>query len=39
MFEQATNAVPQIEGGKVRAFEMTSGERVKLLSVDRRTPT
>lgn len=30
MCEQATNAVPQIEGGKVRAFAVTSTERMKL---------
>jgi tripartite-type tricarboxylate transporter receptor subunit TctC len=30
MCEQATNAVPQIEGGKVRAFAVTSKERMKL---------
>jgi tripartite-type tricarboxylate transporter receptor subunit TctC len=30
MCEQATNAVPQIEGGKVRAFAVTSQERMKL---------
>jgi tripartite-type tricarboxylate transporter receptor subunit TctC len=29
MCEQATNAVPQIEGGKVRAFAVTSKERMK----------
>lgn len=29
MCEQATNAVPQIEGGKVRAFAVTSRERMK----------
>jgi len=31
--EQATNAVPQIEGGKVRAFAVTSKERMKLASL------
>ncbi|MBL0726284.1 tripartite tricarboxylate transporter substrate binding protein BugD [Piscinibacter sp. HJYY11] len=30
MCEQATNAVPQIEGGKVRAYAVTSKERMKL---------
>jgi tripartite-type tricarboxylate transporter receptor subunit TctC len=30
MCEQATNAVPQIEGGKVQAFAVTSKERMKL---------
>lgn len=30
MCEQATNAVPQIEGGKVRAFAVTSTQRMKL---------
>lgn len=30
MCEQATNAVPQIEGGKVKAFAVTSKERMKL---------
>jgi tripartite-type tricarboxylate transporter receptor subunit TctC len=30
MCEQATNAVPQIEGAKVRAFAVTSRERMKL---------
>ena len=30
MCEQATNAVPQIEGWKVRAFAVTSKERIKL---------
>jgi tripartite-type tricarboxylate transporter receptor subunit TctC len=29
MCEQATNAVPQIEGGKVKAFAVTSKERMK----------
>ncbi|MDN3920341.1 tripartite tricarboxylate transporter substrate-binding protein [Roseateles violae] len=29
MCEQATNAVPQIEGGKVRAFAVTSKDRMK----------
>lgn len=33
MCEQATNAVPQIEGGKVRAFAVTSKERMKLPSL------
>jgi tripartite-type tricarboxylate transporter receptor subunit TctC len=33
MCEQATNAVPQIEGGKVRAFAVTSKERMKLRSL------
>lgn len=33
MCEQATNAVPQIEGGKVRAFAVTSRERMKLPSM------
>lgn len=30
MCEQATNAVPQIDGGKVKAFAVTSRERMKL---------
>ena len=30
MCEQATNAVPQIEGGKVKVFAVTSKERMKL---------
>lgn len=30
MCEQATNAVPQIEGGKVRAYAVTSPARMKL---------
>ena len=30
MCEQATNAVPQIEGGKVKAFAVTSRQRLKL---------
>lgn len=30
MCEQATNAVPQIESGKVKAFAVTSKERMKL---------
>lgn len=30
MCEQATNAVPQIEGGKVKAFAVTSLQRMKL---------
>lgn len=30
MCEQATNAVPQIEGAKVRAYAVTSKERMKL---------
>lgn len=30
MCEQATNSVPQIEGGKVKAFAVTSKERMKL---------
>jgi tripartite-type tricarboxylate transporter receptor subunit TctC len=30
MCEQATNAVPQIEGGKVKAFAVTSKERMRL---------
>lgn len=30
MCEQATNAVPQIEGGKVKAFAVTSKDRMKL---------
>lgn len=33
MCEQATNAVPQIEGAKVRAFAVTSRERMKLPSL------
>lgn len=33
MCEQATNAVPQIEGGNVRAFAVTSKERMKLPSL------
>jgi tripartite-type tricarboxylate transporter receptor subunit TctC len=33
MCEQATNAVPQIEGGKVRAFAVTSKERMKLAAL------
>lgn len=33
MCEQATNAVPQIEGGKVRAFAVTSKERMKIPSL------
>ena len=33
MCEQATNAVPQIEGGKVRAFAVTSQERMKLAAL------
>ncbi len=33
MCEQATNAVPQIEGDKVRAFAVTSKERMKLPSL------
>jgi tripartite-type tricarboxylate transporter receptor subunit TctC len=33
MCEQATNAVPQIEGGKVRAFAVTSKGRMKLPSL------
>jgi len=33
MCEQATNAVPQIEGGKVRAFAVTNKERMKLASL------
>lgn len=30
MCEQATNAVPQIEGGKVKAYAVTSAQRLKL---------
>jgi tripartite-type tricarboxylate transporter receptor subunit TctC len=33
MCEQATNSVPQIESGKVRAFAVTSKERMKLPSL------
>lgn len=33
MCEQATNAVPQIEGGKVKAFAVTSTQRLKLPSL------
>lgn len=33
MCEQATNAVPQIESGKVKAFAVTSRERMKLPSL------
>lgn len=33
MCEQATNAVPQIESGKVKAFAVTSKERMKLPSL------
>jgi tripartite-type tricarboxylate transporter receptor subunit TctC len=34
MCEQATNAVPQIEGGKVKVFAVTSKERMKLPALD-----
>lgn len=33
MCEQATNAVPQIESGKVKAFAVTSKERMRLPSL------
>lgn len=33
MCEQATNAVPQIESGKVKAFAVTSKDRMKLPSL------
>jgi tripartite-type tricarboxylate transporter receptor subunit TctC len=39
MCEQATNAVPQIEGGKVRAFAITSKERMKQLPALASLPT
>lgn len=38
MCDQATNAVPQIEGGKVKLYAVTSAERSKLASIAN-TPT